>query len=107
MLWDSSLAVFLCIDKEVQGNLTIVSMCFVQLLPQALAAAIEESVEFRRGLPRDYLVYMGIVHQDKVSCGSLRNLFNSMQSTSVLFDVGADECECLCVSVCVWLHARV
>ena len=37
-----------------------------QLVPQALQIAIEEDVEFRQGLPRDYLNYMGIVHSDKV-----------------------------------------
>ena len=38
------------------------------MVPQALAMAIEENVEFRKGLPLDYLNYMGIVHQDKVGC---------------------------------------
>jgi hypothetical protein len=36
------------------------------MVPQALAMAIEENVEFRKGLPTDYLNFMGIVNQDKV-----------------------------------------
>uniref|UniRef100_G3W9N5 Bifunctional lysine-specific demethylase and histidyl-hydroxylase n=1 Tax=Sarcophilus harrisii TaxID=9305 RepID=G3W9N5_SARHA len=34
------------------------------LLPAALQAAVEEDVEFRRGLPRDYLDYMGVQHSE-------------------------------------------
>ncbi|XP_044518000.1 ribosomal oxygenase 1 [Gracilinanus agilis] len=34
------------------------------LLPAALQAAMEEDVEFRRGLPRDYLDYMGVQHSE-------------------------------------------
>ncbi|XP_074088194.1 ribosomal oxygenase 1 [Macrotis lagotis] len=34
------------------------------LLPAALQAAMEEDVEFRRGLPRDYLDYMGAQHSE-------------------------------------------
>ncbi|XP_038621431.1 ribosomal oxygenase 1 [Tachyglossus aculeatus] len=34
------------------------------LLPAALEAALEEDAEFRRGLPRDYLDYMGALHAD-------------------------------------------
>lgn len=37
-----------------------------QLVPQAVQLAIEENVEFRRGLPRDYNRYMGIAHSEKV-----------------------------------------
>ncbi|CAL4139169.1 unnamed protein product, partial [Meganyctiphanes norvegica] len=36
-----------------------------KFLPHALSVAMEEDVEFRKGLPRDYLNYMGIVHSDK------------------------------------------
>lgn len=36
-----------------------------KLLPHALSVAMEENVEFRKGLPRDYLNYMGIVHSEK------------------------------------------
>ena len=41
----------------------------VQVVPQALTLAIEENVEMRKGLPLDFLHYMGIVHQDKVGGG--------------------------------------
>ncbi|XP_028923232.1 ribosomal oxygenase 1 [Ornithorhynchus anatinus] len=34
------------------------------LLPAALEAALEEDADFRRGLPRDYLDYMGARHAD-------------------------------------------
>ena len=39
----------------------------LQLVPTALQIAIEENVEFRQGLPRDYLSYMGIAHSEEVS----------------------------------------
>ncbi|XP_013379273.1 ribosomal oxygenase 1 [Lingula anatina] len=35
-----------------------------QIVPTALQLAIEEDLEFRKGLPRDYLSYMGVVNQD-------------------------------------------
>ncbi|EHB15454.1 Nucleolar protein 66 [Heterocephalus glaber] len=34
------------------------------ILPLAVQAAMEENVEFRRGLPRDFLDYMGAQHSD-------------------------------------------
>ncbi|CAL1540945.1 unnamed protein product [Lymnaea stagnalis] len=36
-----------------------------KLLPAAIEIAMEENVEFRTGLPRNYLNYMGIVHSEK------------------------------------------
>lgn len=38
-----------------------------KLLPRTLQLAIEEDVEYRRSLPRDYLSYMGVVNSDKNS----------------------------------------
>ena len=38
-----------------------------KLLPGALAVASQENIEFRKGLPRDYLLNMGVVHEDKQS----------------------------------------
>ncbi|XP_045617936.1 ribosomal oxygenase 1 [Procambarus clarkii] len=38
-----------------------------KLLPQALSVAMNDDIEFRRGLPRDYLDSMGIVNMDKDS----------------------------------------
>ena len=35
-----------------------------QLVPQALAVAMEEDVDMRRGLPTDYLQYMGVANSD-------------------------------------------
>ena len=35
-----------------------------KIVPEALKAAIEEDVEFRRGLPVDYLAYMGVSNSD-------------------------------------------
>lgn len=37
-----------------------------QMLPAALEIAMEEDVEFRRGLPLDYLTYMGVQNSDLV-----------------------------------------
>ncbi|XP_062973706.1 ribosomal oxygenase 1 [Elgaria multicarinata webbii] len=37
-----------------------------KLLPSALQMAIEEDVEYRQGLPLDYLEYMGVVNSDAV-----------------------------------------
>ena len=39
----------------------------VQLIPAALHVATAENVEFRKGLPKECLNYMGIVNCDKVS----------------------------------------
>ncbi|XP_028295391.1 ribosomal oxygenase 1 isoform X2 [Gouania willdenowi] len=36
-----------------------------KLVPAALEIAIEEDVDFRRGLPLDYLTYMGVQNSDK------------------------------------------
>ncbi|KAJ8271045.1 hypothetical protein GJAV_G00122150 [Gymnothorax javanicus] len=36
-----------------------------KLMPAALELAMEEDVEFRRGLPIDYLTYMGVQNSDK------------------------------------------
>ncbi|CEG36622.1 bifunctional lysine-specific demethylase and histidyl-hydroxylase no66 [Plasmopara halstedii] len=35
------------------------------LLPQAIASAIDNNVDLRRSLPRDYLEYMGVMHSDR------------------------------------------
>ena len=37
-----------------------------QLVPAALGVAMEEDVEYRQGLPLDYLTYMGVQNSDKV-----------------------------------------
>ncbi|NWZ35949.1 RIOX1 oxygenase, partial [Brachypodius atriceps] len=37
-----------------------------KLIPAALQMALEEDVEYRRGLPMDYLQYMGVANSDKV-----------------------------------------
>jgi len=36
-----------------------------KVIPQALQLAAESDIEFRRGLPRGYLHYMGVANQDK------------------------------------------
>ncbi|XP_017267249.1 ribosomal oxygenase 1 [Kryptolebias marmoratus] len=36
-----------------------------KIVPAALEIAMEEDVEFRRGLPLDYLTYMGVQHSDQ------------------------------------------
>lgn len=47
-----------CYQKNSWGDL------LEKLMPTALQAAIEEDVEFRKGLPRDYLNIMGIANSD-------------------------------------------
>lgn len=37
-----------------------------QVMPAALEMAMEEDVEFRKGLPLDYFTYMGVQNSDKV-----------------------------------------
>lgn len=56
-----------------------------KMLPAALSIATEESVDFRRGLPVDYLQYMGIAHSDKTEderreafTSHLRKLFDKL-----------------------------
>lgn len=46
-------------------------------MPRAIEVAIEEDVDFRRGLPIDYLDYMGLVNSDLVLMftHTLRNQF--------------------------------
>lgn len=39
---------------------------FFQVVPAALEVAMEEDVEFRQGLPLDYLTFMGVQNSDKV-----------------------------------------
>lgn len=43
-----------------------VSLLFSKVVPAALEVAMEEDVEFRRGLPLDYLTFMGVQNSDKV-----------------------------------------
>lgn len=56
-----------------QNNLTwnktvdITALKIKQMLPAALEIATEEDTEFRRGLPLDYLTYMGVQNSDKVT----------------------------------------
>lgn len=40
---------------------------FLQLLPAALQIAAEDNVDFRKGLPLDYLDYMGVQNSESVS----------------------------------------
>ena len=45
------------------------------LVPQALSTAIRESVEFRRGLPTDYKLYMGLANSDRAEMTEQREIF--------------------------------
>lgn len=56
-----------CYQKNTWGDL------FEKMVPRALQIAIDEDVEFRRGLPREYSSYMGIANSDMD--GAPRNLF--------------------------------
>jgi len=42
---------------------------FEKLLPGALAVASQENIEFRKGLPRDFLLNMGVVNEGRESEG--------------------------------------
>lgn len=59
--------------------------------------AIEDDVEFRRALPRDYLDYVGITHSDKVS-----SLFcDSFCCPYVHVSVCLSDCLSLCLPTCL------
>ncbi|CAG2193440.1 NO66 [Mytilus edulis] len=47
-----------CFQKNTWGDL------MEKLMPRALQVAIEEDVDFRKGLPRDYMEVMGIANSD-------------------------------------------
>lgn len=47
-----------CYQKNTWGDL------FEKLMPRALQIAVEEDVEFRKGLPRGYLNFMGVANSD-------------------------------------------
>lgn len=47
-----------CCQKNTWGDF------LEKLLPTAIKIAMDEDVEFRKSLPRDYLSYMGIVHSE-------------------------------------------
>lgn len=38
-----------------------------QVVAAAIRVAMEENIEFRKGLPRDYLNFMGVAHSDESS----------------------------------------
>jgi len=63
-----------CLPEEHSLHITVSSYqlnswtdLLEKLLPAALATAASEDVEFREGLPRDYLSYMGVAHEDQES----------------------------------------
>ncbi|OWF43534.1 ribosomal oxygenase 1-like [Mizuhopecten yessoensis] len=47
-----------CYQKNTWGDL------FEKLMPRAVQLAVEEDVEFRKGLPRGYLNFMGVANSD-------------------------------------------
>jgi len=63
-----------CLPEEHSLHITISSYqlnswtdLLEKLVPAALVTAAAEDVEFREGLPRDYLGYMGVAHEDRES----------------------------------------
>lgn len=68
------------------------------VLPRALDVAMEEDVEFRRSLPRNYLSFMGLAFEDEEAndskreefLGKLKGLFNKMWKHAP-FDAAADQ----------------
>ena len=53
----------MCIGTSIARH----SDALLQLIPAALQKAIAENVQFREGLPAEYLDYTGIVNSDVVS----------------------------------------
>ena len=49
-----------CFQRNTWGDL------LERLVPRALQIAIEEDIEFRKGLPLNYLQYMGVANEDMV-----------------------------------------
>jgi len=63
-----------CLEEEHSLHITISTYqlnswtdFMEKLLPGALAVASQEDMEFRKGLPRDFMLNMGVVHEDKSS----------------------------------------
>ena len=63
-----------CLSEEHSLHITISAYqlnCWTdlleKLLPAALTAASQEDVQFREGLPRDYLLNMGVAHEEMSS----------------------------------------
>ena len=46
-----------------------------KLIPKALEKAVKENVEFRRGLPTDYKLYMGVGNSDREDLQPMRDNF--------------------------------
>jgi len=63
-----------CLNEEHSLHITISAYqlnswtdLFEKLLPAALTAASQEDLQFREGLPRDFLLNMGVANEDKGS----------------------------------------
>lgn len=63
-----------CLNEEHSLHITISAYqlnswtdLFEKLLPAALTAASQEDLQFREGLPRDFLLNMGVANEDKAS----------------------------------------
>jgi len=69
---------------------------FEKMIPQTLAAAVEEDVEFRRGLPIGYLNHLGIGNQDRETeqrltfLKTVSKLFDKLKETA-LVDASVDQ----------------
>lgn len=69
---------------------------FEKMIPHTLAAAVEEDVEFRRGLPVGYLNHLGIGNQDSVTeqrmsfLKTVSKLFDKLKETA-LVDASVDQ----------------
>ncbi|XP_069686881.1 ribosomal oxygenase 1 [Periplaneta americana] len=50
-----------CYQRNTWGDLLL------QLMPSAVQNAIDKDVEYRKGLPRGYLEYMGLIHSEEKS----------------------------------------
>merc|ERR1712096_521186 len=65
-----------CLSEEHSLHITISTYqmnswtdLLEKLLPAALTAASQEDLQFRQGLPRDFLLNMGVAQEDKTMCG--------------------------------------
>ncbi|XP_059480956.1 ribosomal oxygenase 1 [Neocloeon triangulifer] len=79
-----------CYQKNSWGDFLL------KLIPAALEMALEENVEFRRGLPLDYLQYMGIAHCEQESSKRTEFISKLKMLTEKLFsyapvDAAADQ----------------
>merc|ERR1712212_195211 len=78
-----------CLSEEHSLHITISAYqlnswtdLLEKLLPAALTAASQEDVQFREGLPRDYLLNMGVAHEEIPAGASVNRASSNPLATS-------------------------